>query len=51
MSNPLSTQTVLGLPVEETYDVVETKLREFVSDDLFVEEDIESAQQEHLHRE
>ena len=32
-------------------DVVETKLREFVSDDLFVEEDIESAQQEHLHRE
>lgn len=27
MTNPLSTQTVLGLPVEETYDVVETKLR------------------------
>jgi NifU-like protein len=32
-------------------DVVETKLREFVSEDLFVEEDVESAQQEHLHRE
>ncbi len=32
-------------------DVVENKLREFVSEDLFVEEDVESRQQEHLHRE
>ena len=31
-------------------DVVEAKLREFVSDDLFVEEDKESAQQPHKHR-
>jgi len=32
-------------------DVVEAKLREFVSDELFVEEDKESAQQPHNHRE
>lgn len=32
-------------------DVVEAKLREFVSKDLFVEEDKESAQQPHNHRE
>ncbi len=32
-------------------DVVEAKLREFVSDELFVEEDRESAQQPHNHRE
>jgi hypothetical protein len=32
-------------------DVVEAKLREFVSDELFVEEDNESAQQPHNHRE
>ena len=32
-------------------DVVEAKLREFVSKDLFVEEDKESAQQPHEHRE
>jgi NifU-like protein len=32
-------------------DVVEAKLREFVSDDLVVEEDSDSAQQEHHHRE
>jgi NifU-like protein len=32
-------------------DVVEAKLREFVSDELFVEEDKESAQQPHEHRE
>jgi len=31
-------------------DVVEAKLREFVSDELFVEEDKESAQQPHNHR-
>jgi NifU-like protein len=31
-------------------DVVEAKLREFVSEDLFVEEDKESAQQPHHHR-
>ncbi|MHC4062704.1 MAG: Fe-S cluster assembly protein NifU [Planctomycetota bacterium] len=31
-------------------DVVEAKLREFVSEDLFVEEDKESAQQPHNHR-
>ena len=31
-------------------DVVEAKLREFVSDELFVEEDKESAQQQHDHR-
>jgi NifU-like protein len=32
-------------------DVVEARLREFVSDELFVEEDKESAQQPHEHRE
>jgi len=32
-------------------DVVEAKLREFVSEELFVEEDKESAQQPHNHRE
>ena len=32
-------------------DVVEAKLREFVSDDLYVEEDKESAQEAHHHRE
>jgi NifU-like protein len=32
-------------------DVVEAKLREFVSEELFVEEDKESAQQPHEHRE
>jgi len=32
-------------------DVVEAKLREFVSEDLFVEEDKESASQPHEHRE
>ena len=32
-------------------DVVEAKLREFVSEDLYVEEDGDSAQQEHHHRE
>jgi len=32
-------------------DVVEAKLREFVAEDLFVEEDKESAQQPHNHRE
>ena len=32
-------------------DVVEAKLREFVSEELFVEEDNESAQQPHNHRE
>jgi NifU-like protein len=32
-------------------DVVEAKLREFVSEELFVEEDRESAQQPHNHRE
>ena len=32
-------------------DVVEAKLREFVSDDLYVEEDSDSAQEEHHHRE
>ncbi len=32
-------------------DVVEAKLREFVTDELFVEEDKESAQQPHNHRE
>jgi NifU-like protein len=32
-------------------DVVEAKLREFVSDELFVEEDSDSAQQPHNHRE
>jgi NifU-like protein len=32
-------------------DVVEAKLKEFVSDELFVEEDKESAQQPHSHRE
>lgn len=32
-------------------DVVEAKLREFVSEDLFVEEDNESAKQPHNHRE
>jgi NifU-like protein len=32
-------------------DVVENKLKEFVSDDLFVEEQVESAGQEHHHRE
>jgi len=32
-------------------DVVEAKLREFVSEDLYVEEDSDSAQQEHHHRE
>ena len=32
-------------------DVVENKLREFVSEDLFVEEQVESAGQEHHHRE
>ena len=26
MSNPLSTETILGLPVEETYKVLETTL-------------------------
>ncbi len=31
-------------------DVVEAKLREFVSDELFVEEDKDSAQQQHDHR-
>ncbi|MHC4574705.1 MAG: NifU family protein, partial [Planctomycetota bacterium] len=31
-------------------DVVEAKLREFVSEELFVEEDKESAQQPHNHR-
>ena len=31
-------------------DMVEAKLREFVSDDLFVEEDKDSAQQPHNHR-
>ncbi len=31
-------------------DVVEAKLREFVADDLFVEEDKESAGQPHNHR-
>jgi NifU-like protein len=31
-------------------DVVEAKLREFVSQDLFVEEDKDSAQQPHNHR-
>ncbi|MFC1738542.1 NifU family protein, partial [Planctomycetota bacterium] len=31
-------------------DVVEAKLKEFVSDDLFVEEDKESARQPHEHR-
>ncbi|GAG26129.1 unnamed protein product, partial [marine sediment metagenome] len=34
-----------------TKDVVEAKLREFVSEELFVEEDKESAQQPHNHRE
>jgi len=32
-------------------DVVEAKLKEFVSDELFVEEDKDSAQQSHNHRE
>ena len=32
-------------------DVVEAKLREFISEELFVEEDKESAQQPHNHRE
>jgi hypothetical protein len=32
-------------------DVVEAKLREFVSEKLFVEEDKESAQEPHNHRE
>jgi NifU-like protein len=32
-------------------DVVEAKLREFVSDELFVEEDKDSANQPHNHRE
>jgi NifU-like protein len=32
-------------------DVVEAKLKEFVSEDLYVEEDSDSAQEEHLHRE
>jgi Fe-S cluster biogenesis protein NfuA len=32
-------------------DVVEAKLREFVSEQLFVEEDKESAKQPHNHRE
>lgn len=32
-------------------DVVEAKLKEFVSEDLYVEEDGDSAQQEHHHRE
>ena len=32
-------------------DVVEAKLREFVSEDLFVEEDKDSADQQHNHRE
>jgi len=32
-------------------DVVEVKLREFVSDSLYVEEDCDSAQEEHQHRE
>ena len=32
-------------------DVVEAKLREFVSDELFVEEDKDSAQRPHDHRE
>jgi NifU-like protein len=32
-------------------DVVEAKLREFVSEDLFVEEDNDSADQQHNHRE
>jgi NifU-like protein len=31
-------------------DVIETKLREFVSEELFVEEDADSAQQPHNHR-
>jgi NifU-like protein len=31
-------------------DVVQTRLREFVSEDLFVEEDKDSAQQPHTHR-
>jgi Fe-S cluster biogenesis protein NfuA len=31
-------------------DVVEAKLREFVAEDLFVEEDKESANQPHNHR-
>ncbi len=31
-------------------DVVEARLREFVSDELFVEEDKDSAQQQHDHR-
>jgi Fe-S cluster biogenesis protein NfuA len=31
-------------------DVVEAKLREFVSQDLYVEEDRDSAQQPHNHR-
>jgi len=32
-------------------DVVEAKLRELVAEELFVEEDKESAQQPHNHRE
>jgi Fe-S cluster biogenesis protein NfuA len=32
-------------------DVVEARLHEFVSEELFVEEDKESAQQPHEHRE
>lgn len=32
-------------------DVVESKLREFVSEDLYVEEDSDSVQEEHQHRE
>jgi NifU-like protein len=31
-------------------DVVEAKLREYVSEELFVEEDTESAEQPHNHR-
>jgi hypothetical protein len=31
-------------------DVVEARLREFVSEDLFVEEDKESANEPHEHR-
>jgi hypothetical protein len=31
-------------------DVVEAKLREFVSDELFVEEDEDSAKEPHNHR-
>ncbi len=32
-------------------DVVQAKLREFVSDDIVVEEQTDSTQQPHLHRE